>query len=223
MAIVSFMTTKGGAGKTTSTILAATILAEQGASVVVLDADPNQPIVDWGSSATMPKGLSIVGDLNEDNIQETIEKYEKEVHFIIIDLEGSANLTAAYAMAVSDAILIPLQASKLDAKEAVKTIGFIKRQEKTMRRELPTRVFWSRMPPAFITKTAKDLTSQFEGAGIEFMKTRLIEREAFKGVVNFGQSLSKLTGEDVPGIEKARDNAMAFVAEMIELLKGDKK
>lgn len=223
MPIISFMTTKGGGGKTTSAILTATILAEQGVKVAILDADPNQPIVHWASDAKMPDGLAVVGSINENNIQEMIEKHEAEADFVIIDLEGSANLTAAYAMAVSDAILIPLQASKLDANEAVKTTSFIKRQEKQQRRKLPTRVFWARMPPAFITNTAKDIAAQFEEAGIEFMETRLIEREAFRGVVNFGKTLTDLTSSEVPGLEKARANAGAFVAELINFLKGNRQ
>ncbi|MBP8938376.1 ParA family protein [Shinella sumterensis] len=223
MAVVSFMTTKGGAGKTTGSLLLGTILAEQGASVVMLDADPNQPLVEWAKNATLPPRMKIVGDMNEDNIQEAIEHYTPEVQFVIIDLEGSANLTAAYVMAESDAILIPLQPSKLDANEAAKTISFIKRQQKNARRELPTRVFWSRMPAAYTTKTARDLGEQFENAGIQFMRTRIIEREAFKGIVNFGQTLNNLTDADVPGLDKARENAVAFVGEAIELLRGGQK
>ncbi|MCM2294682.1 ParA family protein [Allorhizobium sp. BGMRC 0089] len=221
MTIISFMTTKGGGGKTTSALLTATILAEQGARVCVFDADPNQPIVEWAETANKPEKLTVIGDVTEENIQELIETHEQTAQFVIIDLEGSANLTAAYAMAVSDAILVPLQGSKLDAKEAIKTISFIKRQEKNQRRILPTRVFWARMPPAYITKAARELAAQFEGAGIQFMNTRLIEREAFKGIVNFGQTLSTLTNADVPGLDKARENAMTFVAELIDLLKRD--
>lgn len=219
MPVISFMTTKGGAGKTTGSLLLGTILAEQGATVAMLDADPNQPLAKWAQTANMPDRLKIVGGINEDNIQESIESYTAQATFVIIDMEGSANLTAAYAMSDSDAILIPLQPSKLDADEATKTLAFILRQQKTARRQLPVRVVWSRMPAAYTTKTTRELGDQFEQAGIRFLTTRIIEREAFKGIVNFGETLSNLTEEQVPGLEKARENAHAFVSEALELLR----
>jgi chromosome partitioning protein len=42
--------------------------------------------------------------------------------------------------------------------------------------------------------------TQFEDAGISFLNTRIVEREAFKGVVNFGATLADLTEDQVPGL-----------------------
>jgi chromosome partitioning protein len=47
MPVIAVSNPKGGAGKSTTTLLLATYLAQSGASVCVLDADPNQPILDW--------------------------------------------------------------------------------------------------------------------------------------------------------------------------------
>jgi chromosome partitioning protein len=63
--------------------------------------------------------------VTEENIIETIEEQSAKVSFVIVDLEGSANLSSGYAISSSDLILIPLQASKLDANEAAKTLKFI--------------------------------------------------------------------------------------------------
>jgi chromosome partitioning protein len=65
--------------------------------------------------------------------------------------------------------------------------------------------------------------TQFEDAGISFLNTRIVEREAFKGVVNFGATLADLTEDQVPGLDKARVNAAAFVKEIIEVLREARK
>lgn len=223
MPVISIMTTKGGAGKTTATLLLGTGLAEQGADVCLIDADPNQPLVRWADEANLPPNLSVVGSVTEENIIETIEEQSAKVSFVIVDLEGSANLSSGYAISSSDLILIPLQASKLDANEAAKTLKFILRQSKTTNKNIPARVLWSRAPAAYQTRSGRDMGTQFEEAGISFLNTRVVEREAFKGVVNFGATLADLTEDQVPGLDKARVNAAAFVKEIIEVLREARK
>ncbi len=46
MPVIAVSNPKGGAGKSTATLLLAFYLAQSRASVCVLDADPNQPIMD---------------------------------------------------------------------------------------------------------------------------------------------------------------------------------
>lgn len=219
MAVVSMMTTKGGAGKTTGTLILGTVLAEQGASVCLIDADPNQPLMKWAKDANIPPSMTIIGDVTEENIIETIEEQSAKNSFVIVDLEGSANLSTGYAITSSDLILIPLQPSKLDADEAAKTLKFIVRQGRSSGKEMPARVFWSRVPAAYVTRSARDIGTQFEEAGIRFLEARIVEREAFKGIVNFGETLEKLADDQVPSLENARANAAMFVAEVIALLK----
>ncbi|RCL02207.1 MAG: chromosome partitioning protein [Candidatus Tokpelaia sp. JSC189] len=219
MAVISFMTTKGGSGKTTGSILFSTILAEQGASVCMIDADPNQPLVGWSTEALYPSSLTIIGDVHEDNILDMIEEQSAKHMFVVIDLEGSANLSTGYALTQSDLILIPLQPSKLDANEAAKTLKFILRQEKSSGKTISARAFWARTQAAYITRSTHDIGSQFEEAGIRFLKTSLIEREAFRGIFNYGRTLENLTNQQVPSLKKAKENATSFTNEIISLLK----
>ena len=54
MPVITVSSPKGGAGKTTAVTILATILAEQGAAVTVIDADPNKNILDWSKLPGMP-------------------------------------------------------------------------------------------------------------------------------------------------------------------------
>ena len=56
---ISFANPKGGAGKTTSALLLATELAGRGAEVVVIDADPERWISQWGALPGRPGRISI--------------------------------------------------------------------------------------------------------------------------------------------------------------------
>jgi Mrp family chromosome partitioning ATPase len=44
MPVIVFASPKGGVGKSTSAVLLATELAQSGAAVTVIDADPNRPV-----------------------------------------------------------------------------------------------------------------------------------------------------------------------------------
>ena len=59
---------KGGAGKTTTTLIIACELARMGASVTLIDADPNKALVDWAKKPGVPDGLDVIGDVSEETI-----------------------------------------------------------------------------------------------------------------------------------------------------------
>ncbi len=50
MPVIAFANPKGGSGKSTSALLLATELAVKGASVTIIDADPERWISQWRNS-----------------------------------------------------------------------------------------------------------------------------------------------------------------------------
>jgi chromosome partitioning protein len=60
MSIISVTSPKGGVGKTTTATILATVLAERGASVIVIDADQNGGVVDWARLPGVPATLKVV-------------------------------------------------------------------------------------------------------------------------------------------------------------------
>ncbi|MGO7861668.1 ParA family protein [Rhizobium ruizarguesonis] len=62
---------KGGAGKSTMLLAIAACLSHQGASVIIIDADPNRPITDWRSGrSALP--IAVRSDATEANIRDLI-------------------------------------------------------------------------------------------------------------------------------------------------------
>jgi chromosome partitioning protein len=54
------------------------------------------------------------------------------------------------------------------------------------------------------------------GAGIPVLETELNERDAFKAVFSFQQTLDGLSAADVPNLDKARLNVLEFTHEVLE-------
>ena len=83
MPVVCAANPKGGAGKSTTILALATTLAEQGASVTIIDADPNKPISDWrtGKSRLPIKVVDDVNNQEDDSCERTYWHPSWRVHF----------------------------------------------------------------------------------------------------------------------------------------------
>src|SRR5713101_9084943 len=98
MPTIVFASPKGGAGKSTSAVLLATELALKGASVTIIDADPNKPVSQWAARQGHPETLTVISDVTEKTIIDEIENAARQASFVIVDLEGTANMMVAYAI-----------------------------------------------------------------------------------------------------------------------------
>ena len=139
MPTISFASSKGGAGKSTSAVLLATELAGRGASVTIIDADPNQPVTRWSRKPGRPEKLAVISGVTEETLIDAIDDAARKTAFVIVDLEGTASLMVAQAMSRADLVIIPTKGSELDAIEAIKVIKFIGRQEKAYKQDDPLR------------------------------------------------------------------------------------
>src|SRR4051812_27166735 len=102
MPTVVMASSKGGCGKSTSAVVLATELAQAGTKVTLIDVDPNQPITRWSQKPGLPKGLTVISDVNEFTLIDAIERAEGKTPFVIVDLEGVANLSMAQAISRAD-------------------------------------------------------------------------------------------------------------------------
>ena len=219
MPTIVFASPKGGAGKSTSSVLLATELAAGRASVTIIDADPNKPVSRWAKRPGKPDNLTVVSDVREDTIIDAIEEAAAKTSFVIVDLEGTASMMVGYAMSRADLVIIPTQGSELDAVEAVKAVKLVRGQEKAFNREIPFAVLLTRVNAAILTRDLRDIQSQLEQASIPVLETRIVERAAFRAIFSFGGSLQTLDPLQVSNLKAAIANARAFAAEIVDHLK----
>lgn len=215
MPVISFVSSKGGVGKSTGVLVLAGEFARAGASrVTIVDADPNEPIGAWAKLPNKPEAVSVIAGVTEETVIEVIDAEAAKAPFVLVDLEGTASVIAAYAISRSDLVLIPCQGSHLDAREASKAVRLIRRNEKAFNRKIPHAVLVNRCSAAFVTRGLRHILGEFERHDVPVLRTQLMEREAFKALFGIGGSLYELTLEDVRNPEAAQENAQALAREV---------
>ena len=215
MPVISLANPKGGSGKTTTALILATQLAENGASVAVVDADPEQWISQWASLPGRPAGVSVRDGATEDSIVDQIEEASQEAQFVIVDLEGTASLMVASAIGMSDMVLIPMQGSSMDARGGAKTLRLIRNQARMVRRDIPHCAVLTRTNAAMRPRALKNVQDQLRANGVDVLRTSLVERAAYRDLLDFGGTLSRLDPEQVSNVAKAIKNAQELAGEVI--------
>jgi chromosome partitioning protein len=228
MPTIVIASSKGGSGKSTTAVLLLTQLAQKGADVTILDVDINRPISLWERLSKKAYGIpeegkiphiTVKANITQDTIFDDIETAATKTPFVIVDLEGTANLAAGYAISRADFVIVPTQGSQLDAAQTTKTIGLIKQQGKLIGRKIPYAILFTRTSPALQPRTLKEIQKQFHNAGILAFQTQIHERDAFRAIFSFGGALETLDLKKVANPEAAIINARAFVGELIHMLK----
>lgn len=218
MPVITMSSPKGGAGKTTSLAVLATQLAKIG-PVAIIDADKNHPIVTWSQQPNFPANIEVISDVTDANFYDRLDEVALRVPFVLVDPEGTANVIASLAISAADLVIIPLQASQLDADQAQRALVQVQNQERAARRKIQTRILFTRTSTAIQTRTLRHLKAELAEAGVACFEAQLVEREAFKALFSFGGTLEQLDSRQVSSPERAVANAEAFAAEVVKVLK----
>jgi chromosome partitioning protein len=221
MPTIVFASPKGGAGKSTSAVVLATELAQKGAAVTIIDADPNRPVSQWAKRDGRPRSLDVLGDITESTIIDAIEDSAAKTAFVIVDLEGTASMTVAYAISRADLVIIPTQGSQLDAAEAAKAIRLIRQQEKAFGRLIPFALLFTRTSAAIRPRTFQHIRDEFAQHDVPAFQTQMHERDAFRAIFSFGGTLETLDRQQVSNVDAAINNSRAFAGEVIAKLRKD--
>jgi chromosome partitioning protein len=219
MPVMCFASPKGGCGKSTAALILATTLADRGAAVTIIDADPNRPVAKWARRPGKPETLKVISDVTEKTIIDVIEQEARKAAFVLVDLEGTASRMIPYAMSRSDLVIVPTRGSVLDAVEAVAAIREVKEQEKAFRVRIPSAILFTCTSAAIRPRTLLSIETEFRQNSIPVFKVRIHDREAFRALFSYGGTLSSLGPDQVRNISGAIENARAFAAEVIAMLK----
>jgi chromosome partitioning protein len=125
--IIALLNQKGGVGKTTLATHIAGELAMRGASVMLLDADPQGSALDWTqrrSQNGLPRLFSAVGLARETLHQEAPELARRCDH-IVIDGPPRIAALARSALLAADLVLIPVQPSPYDIWASAEMVALI--------------------------------------------------------------------------------------------------
>jgi chromosome partitioning protein len=225
--IVAVSNPKGGAGKSTTTLLLATYLSENGAPVCIVDADPRQWISKWKKAGKTSSKVDVLGDVKEDTIADILERLDHQ--FVFIDLEGVASVLVSRSIAMAHFVLIPVQASMMDVEAAGTAIQVVLGEEKIRRRidpnqRIPFRVILTRTPApgAPITSLQRQLEKEIKDANLPRFASSLAERQPFRAMFVESLTLPEIQKNDLKygNVESAYQNVHEVAEEFLNWIEG---
>jgi chromosome partitioning protein len=211
--IVSFASSKGGVGKSTSCAAIGARLALRGEQVVIFDLDQNGTLARWGRKAQVP-GLNVMA-VERDAFTTVFRQMTTsgEVDHILIDLAGAREATMLKAIGRSELVIIPAQASEPDLREALVMVSDIRDVAEEKGAPIPFRVLLTKMHP-LRTKVTEFVYSELARHGLPIFRTVMVERAAYKEMFLTGTPPS---GDDQTG---AAAEIAALTSEIEEIIKG---
>lgn len=217
MPVVTIASPKGGAGKSTSTILLATELANAGAEVAILDCDPNKAISIWANRSELPARIAIRSEVTESEIVRTIKQQDADGRVVIVDLEGVASRLVSRAISQADLVLIPMRATTLDATIGVRALSLVAEEEEALGRSIRHAVVFT-MTRAIKSKQHTSIETSLRNQGVDVILPPLMERSAFSALFEFGGDLRSMPpqGKMAPALENAAAFAQAVYARLVE-------
>ena len=217
MQVVVFASSKGGVGKTTSSLTLSSVLTHHGVKTTLIDADPNSPLATWSKRfpENVPDLLTVTTAFRTD-VAEVIDSASDP--YVIVDLEGSRNDEVSVAIGRADLVLIPMKGNQLDADEAVNLIKVIRKQETIFRRRIPFRLFFSSISPVIVDKGMRNILGQMRENKIPMLRTAIVERSAFKAPFYLGGPIYDLSLKEANNPSAAIENAEIFAQEVRDVL-----
>lgn len=184
--IITFASSKGGVGKSTTCAAVASALALEGARVLLIDLDQNRTLERWSRKAPIENLTVEAIDTNEFASEFRNRENSGLYDHICIDLPGSREVTLYKALARSDLVVIPAQASEPDLREALVVVRDMKDIYETTGRTIPYRLLLTKVYP-LRTRVTEFAYKELERLGVPLFRTALVERSAYREMFLNGQ------------------------------------
>ena len=186
MVVISFVSQKGGTGKTSTAINLAVEAISYGLEVVVIDLDPQVSACDWkdirGDKAPLVASVPVP------HVERTLNAMrENGADLVIIDTAGRTDTAAAEAARVADLVYVPLQPSLIDLRTLSSTLGII-RTARTGKL-VPTIAIMTRVKA--IGSRHEDTAGWLTSNGIEVCPVTLGERVVYQDAYASGLAVSE--------------------------------
>ena len=134
MTIIAVANSKGGVGKSTTSVHLAAWLHEQGHRVILADCDTQQSSSEWIREAC--PGVKSVRLDNPDHILNELPLLAQEADYVVADGPGSQTETSRALLLRADLAIVPCKASMLEVRALAKATEVV-RQAQDIRGGVP--------------------------------------------------------------------------------------
>lgn len=212
--IVTVSTGKGGAGKTTTTILLADYWSLSGNKIGLLNTDPNRSLSRWyekGKSKGYFENIVFREELQDKNIISTAKSLCDEVDILLIDVAGIASISLLKSAGIADLVIIPAQPNEDDFIEAVNTSQIVKEAEELTGRPISYKTVLTRAKAG--TRVLEHVAKQLEKRKFPLFKTIFYDRTIFPKARFMGGTPMSY-GNDI----EAKNEISNFAHEVAEMI-----
>jgi chromosome partitioning protein len=188
--VIAVVNQKGGAGKSTLSMLLAGALAETGAEVLVADADPQNTALRWATAGTgFPARVEDVsgeeGKLHK-HLRKRLDKYD----YVVIDSPPAANAPVTEsALRLAHLALVPVIPSPLDLWASLRIRDAIQ-HARHKNPDLVARIVVNQAQ--LNTVLAREVLAMLPEFGIPLLATQLKQRTAYRQCAALGATASAL-------------------------------
>jgi chromosome partitioning protein len=184
--ILSFMSQKGGSGKTTLSVHTAVAASETGASVVLIDTDPQKSATTWRDAREAQAPIVATASVSE--LRRVLDAARDEgIQFAIVDTAPHAAPDAARIARASDLIVIPCRPSAFDIAAAEGAVRIV-RAAKT-----PAVFVLSACP--FRAPEIAEARQVLAGYGLPVSPVEITDRRAFSRALATGRAVTEFEAE----------------------------
>lgn len=182
--VVSFLNQKGGTGKTTLSLAAASYWTRHQKSVLFVDADPQGTASRWAGlrrDADFP-----VVQISHDKVASEVLSIAPNYTNVVIDGPARGEILSRAVIAVSNLVVIPIEASAASGWSSEVTVAQVE-EARLLKPELSAVFVMSRVIPRTVLGTA--MRDNMEEVGVNLLNTSVCNRTAFAEALSQGLTI----------------------------------
>lgn len=182
MRMISVMSQKGGAGKTTLSVHLAVALEKAGHKTVLLDTDPQQSAMVWAKRRQIE--TPVVFAISVLQLEQALAVARENLFdFVLVDSAPHGGADAADVARYADQVLIPVRPSIFDIAAIQRTITIVQRIN------VPATIVLSACP--YRAPEIEFARAELAQAGIPVAKSSITDRRAFSRALQTGASVNE--------------------------------
>lgn len=198
---------KGGCGKSTTAVNICAALAQNGADVVLVDADRQCTAANWALDRSANSDLPTVHCVQKyENIRDTLIDLDKRYEFVIVDAAGRDSRELRTGMTAANILLVPFRPSQPD----LDTLPNLREIIVTARDLNPELVVFGLItmaptnPVINETEEAKEYLQDYPE--IQLLNTIIRDRKVYRDAMSDGLGVVEMTNpkatEEIKGLIK---------------------